>query len=187
MATQSQRRQATREQLLQAAAELFDAQGYEDTTIDQIVARARLAKGTFYQHFESKIAILLAVVRAQQSVSQRDLLHDPDPRVAIEEYLQGVCRWFQEHALVAEALLWQSLKQKDLAQPNSTRGTLAKLLRRAQEQGQARLDLDAKALASYLTGVTVQATMAWTQAPEEPLWPQVQPLLRLFWEGAQCC
>jgi len=186
MATQLQRRQATRRQLIQGAAELFEAQGYEDTTIEQIVGRANLAKGTFYQHFESKIAILLAVVREQRSASHQALVHDPDPRVAVEDYLRGMCSWFQEHANVAEALLWQSLKQKDAAQPNSTRGTLAQLLGQAQQQGSARKDMDSKALASYLTGVTVHAILAWTECPEEPLWPKIQPLLSLFWEGARC-
>lgn len=48
-------------QLLDAAAELFVEKGFEATSIDDIVAAAGTAKGTFYHHFDSKTALLLAL------------------------------------------------------------------------------------------------------------------------------
>lgn len=47
--------------LLDAAAQLFVEKGFDETTIDDIVARARIAKGTFYYHYESKNALLIAL------------------------------------------------------------------------------------------------------------------------------
>lgn len=54
------------DELMAAAEDLFVRQGVEATTIDQIVARAGVAKGTFYHYFSSK-ADVLAALRAKFS------------------------------------------------------------------------------------------------------------------------
>jgi AcrR family transcriptional regulator len=49
----------TRERLLQAALELFLAQGFEATTAAQIAARAGVTQMTFFRHFPTKAAVLI--------------------------------------------------------------------------------------------------------------------------------
>lgn len=46
---------------MDAAAALFLEKGVDATTVDDIVARADTAKGTFYHHYESKSALLNAL------------------------------------------------------------------------------------------------------------------------------
>lgn len=43
-----------RDRLAQAAFALFDEQGYEETTVDQITERAGLGRTTFFRHYRSK-------------------------------------------------------------------------------------------------------------------------------------
>lgn len=58
----------TRERLLRAAAEAFFARGYH-ASMDNIAARAEVAKQTLYNHFSSKDALFGEVVRiATQSI-----------------------------------------------------------------------------------------------------------------------
>jgi AcrR family transcriptional regulator len=52
----------TRRQLLGAAAGLIAQRGYSATTVNEIVARSGLSKGTFYWHFKSKDDVLFAVL-----------------------------------------------------------------------------------------------------------------------------
>jgi len=47
-----------RERLYEAALSLFRSQGYDATTVDQITRRAGLAKGTFFNYFPTKDAVL---------------------------------------------------------------------------------------------------------------------------------
>jgi AcrR family transcriptional regulator len=54
-----------------AAAELFISRGVDATTIDDIAARARLSKGSFYHYFRTK-ADILAAVRTRFAVEFRD-------------------------------------------------------------------------------------------------------------------
>ena len=48
----------TRGRIINAAWELFYEQGYEDTTIDEIIERSGTSKGSFYHYFEGKDALL---------------------------------------------------------------------------------------------------------------------------------
>ncbi|MGW8537992.1 TetR/AcrR family transcriptional regulator [Rhodococcus qingshengii] len=49
-----------RERLVVAALELFSEQGYDNTTVAQIAARAELTRSTFFRHFSDKREILSA-------------------------------------------------------------------------------------------------------------------------------
>ncbi len=51
-----------KQELLQIAYRLFLSKGYEETSIDEIIAEAQIAKGTFYYHFKSKEALLEALI-----------------------------------------------------------------------------------------------------------------------------
>jgi len=51
-----------RAHLKAAGLALFGENGYENTSVDQIARRAKLAIGTFYQHFRSKRQLLLALM-----------------------------------------------------------------------------------------------------------------------------
>src|SRR3954467_2466077 len=50
--------EATRQALLDAAIELFGTAGFDATSVQSIADRARVTKGGFYHHFESKQALL---------------------------------------------------------------------------------------------------------------------------------
>ena len=48
----------TRSRIINAAWALFYDQGYEDTTIDEIVEASGTSKGSFYHYFSGKEALL---------------------------------------------------------------------------------------------------------------------------------
>ncbi|MDD6310978.1 MAG: helix-turn-helix domain containing protein [Firmicutes bacterium] len=48
----------TKGKIISAAWELFYEQGYEETTVDEIVELSGTSKGSFYHYFESKDALL---------------------------------------------------------------------------------------------------------------------------------
>ncbi|MBV8304892.1 MAG: TetR/AcrR family transcriptional regulator [Acidimicrobiia bacterium] len=60
--------EATRRQLLDVAARLFAEQGYEDTSIEQVLRQAGVSRGSLYHHYDSKEQLFEAVV---EDVEQR--------------------------------------------------------------------------------------------------------------------
>ena len=48
----------TKSRIVKAAWKLFYEQGYDDTTVDEIIAESCTSKGSFYHYFEGKDALL---------------------------------------------------------------------------------------------------------------------------------
>jgi len=61
MPTQTERREATSGAIDEAARQLFETRGFSNTTVDDIVSRAGVAKGAFYHHYKSKEAVFTKV------------------------------------------------------------------------------------------------------------------------------
>jgi AcrR family transcriptional regulator len=59
----SERRQATRQKLYEAAVTLIAEQGFSATTVDEIAERAGVAKGTVYYNFASKNELFEELLR----------------------------------------------------------------------------------------------------------------------------
>lgn len=51
-----------KKELLKIAYEMFLTQGYENTSVDEIIEKAQIAKGTYYYHFQSKEQMLEEVI-----------------------------------------------------------------------------------------------------------------------------
>lgn len=62
-----------RELLLDTAEQLFYRDGFHATGIDRIQAESGVAKTTLYKHFQSKDALILAVLERASSRVRRDL------------------------------------------------------------------------------------------------------------------
>ena len=63
----------TRARILASALSLFVKRGYEHTTFTDIAARLKMTKGAVYWHFESKEALLVALVEEMLAKFRRQL------------------------------------------------------------------------------------------------------------------
>lgn len=63
--------EARREQILRVAEALFYANGYEQTSVQDILDEIGISKGGFYHHFESKLDLLDAICQQRAEESAR--------------------------------------------------------------------------------------------------------------------
>jgi AcrR family transcriptional regulator len=83
-----QRREALRarhrERILDAVADCFAARGYHDTSVDQVVGRARASKSAFYSAFPNKETAFAALLQREGErmlhAVEQAVLAEPDPR-----------------------------------------------------------------------------------------------------------
>lgn len=79
----------TRDQLIHAALVLFDTNGYPRTSVEDIVAKAKVTKGAFYHHFGSKEEVLEIIhnvyVESQIELCTRIISEDINPREKLRE------------------------------------------------------------------------------------------------------
>ena len=57
------KRERTKELLIESAAVLFKQNGYYETSVDDIVKKAGVAKGTYYYYFKQKDDVLLTLIK----------------------------------------------------------------------------------------------------------------------------
>jgi AcrR family transcriptional regulator len=55
-----------RQQILEAAKECFEAEGYDDTTMKRIGARAGLSIGALYTHYKNKREVVIAILKERE-------------------------------------------------------------------------------------------------------------------------
>lgn len=86
-----------RNELLETAESLFLTKGYEETAVSDIVKKINVAQGTFYYYFESKAAVLQAVVEKGIHIREQELHRiikngPSDPAEQLNEMINSILR-----------------------------------------------------------------------------------------------
>jgi AcrR family transcriptional regulator len=101
--------EATRERILEAAADVFADKGFYGAAVDDIVRASDTSKGSFYFHFPNKRGIFVALLdhltaRLLQRVEQA-LAGEPDPIRRLDTALRAVLTAFAQRRRLARLLL----------------------------------------------------------------------------------
>jgi TetR/AcrR family transcriptional regulator, cholesterol catabolism regulator len=69
----SRTRKLVEEELIRVATKCFSEQGYQNTTLDDIVSQVEISRVTFYTYFESKADLLKTILERSLAAYQRGL------------------------------------------------------------------------------------------------------------------
>ncbi|MFL1389664.1 TetR/AcrR family transcriptional regulator [Pseudomonas tritici] len=158
-----ERQKAERRQAIsKAAVELFERQGFQNTTIEQIASQAGVSPPTVFKYFGNKQEIILEILHHadQRAITDtRSLIHKIDDPV---EALCHLERLLTGYALeVMHPSLWRELLPLILfggsnglpegyrAMNDALRAEISELLRELQRAGKLRPQLDVE-LAAFL-------------------------------------
>jgi AcrR family transcriptional regulator len=85
---------SAREKVLAAAEELFAEQGYDATSVAQVVARAGVTKGALYHYFAAKEDLLFelyhSIFKEQKAGLDRIVARETDPATMIREIIDDL-------------------------------------------------------------------------------------------------
>lgn len=95
-----------REQILRVARDVFDKRGYHQATIDDIVARAGVARGTFYLYFGDKRAVFSELIDrfASQLTQAIQRIVTDDPTLPVVDQVRANIRVILRTCLVERAM-----------------------------------------------------------------------------------
>ncbi len=197
MGRREEKKDATRQQILSAATQLFPAKGFENTSIDDIVEQANVVKGTFYYHFKSKDDLLLALRQSSLTTNAAHvaklLAQGISPRIILFELLDERARWTEENADMARVLFMHRLSQlmvhdrlEDHFAEGSFPALISEVVLAGQFQGELRADIDNKELSRIILSLFVQSQISWlsgdrAQSPQE----KISHWLKVLLEGAE--
>ena len=140
----------TRGRIISAAWKLFDQQGYENTTVEEIVFESETSRGSFYHYFDGKDALLgtLAYVfdeKYKQLEEEMDPALDAvDQLIFLNRELFAMIDGEISTGLLTRLLSTQLLTrgEKHLLDRNRTYFKLLReIVSRGQQAGQLRADL----------------------------------------------
>jgi TetR/AcrR family transcriptional regulator, cholesterol catabolism regulator len=156
--TQSRRerkKQETRQRLLECAWQLFQQRGYDDTTVEGITEAADVAKGTFFNYFATKEALLdeIALWRIELLGSQVLAADDvPEGAVArIKRLVRAMAVEFSPDRELPRHLLIARISAPVRHESAHRLGSIVHdLVQHGQADGEIRADLDAGLIARLL-------------------------------------
>jgi len=89
----------SRQEILRAAARLFQQRGYDATSMNDVAASLKLSKGGLYHHFQSKDEILFEIMNHAMEITEERVLAPVRSIVNPEERLRALIRLHIEAVL----------------------------------------------------------------------------------------
>jgi AcrR family transcriptional regulator len=93
-------RESRRKQIMDAALELFATEGYSHCSISLLAQHAGISKGLMYNYFDSKEALLIAIIEE----GMEDIMHMIDPNMdgtleshEVEEFIRTTFKGIREN------------------------------------------------------------------------------------------
>ncbi len=149
------RRERTHRRLLTVGERLFRTQGFDATTVEEIALAADVAKGTFFNYFDSKEKLLgdLLYLRIEPLLNSPPGVGEPAPE-RIWRLLTTVREELAPYAHLFQRMFAYALSHPD---PKAHHGShyilapaLAGLVREGQEQGIFKPEYDAQDVAALI-------------------------------------
>jgi len=166
--TKSQKGAATRDQILNAASRLIHVQGYQSTSLDDVLRESGLGKGNFYYYFKSKEELGYAIIdRIRRAFIERGLEPafadaDADPVGQLHAFFDRVLDSQRQRNCVGGCAMGnlaselsdvhEGFRQQLAGIFDVYRDHLAETIRRGQRTGCLRPDADAVRVAQFLVG-----------------------------------
>ena len=157
----------SRARILKAARALFQGQGYDETSIEEISEMADVSKSTFFNYFPTKESLLDGIaadeVEEIEYLIEADLVGVKSPvekiRIALRHFAMDSISFLQ----VTRRVMWATIF-KDEGYPlpiKEMESLLAGLIEEAQDQCEISPDLDSKDIAKALLGMYFAAFFKW--------------------------
>jgi len=148
------KKEETRKKILAVAMDLFKRQGFDKTTVDQIAMEADVAKGTVFNHFPVKEAIIYehiqSVIREETPAMLEYLDKLPDTRTRLIAALQKAMEWmhidsnndlFERHFIYKISQMMYAFKHLDMNASTGFSTVMGHIFKLGVESGEIRPDL----------------------------------------------
>lgn len=150
-----QRKERTHRRLLEEAERLFRNQGFDAVTVEEIAIAADVAKGTFFNYFESKENLLGELLYSR---IQSLLASPPAPEARADERIRRLFQTLWEELIpyrhLARRMFAHAMAhpKPEYLRPNQPTAalTLAELIREGQAQSIFRPDINAELAGTLL-------------------------------------
>jgi len=165
-------------QILEAAVRVFAARGYEASRVGDVAKEAGVAYGLVYHYYGSKEAVLQAVFREAwgrllAAVAFAEQTGETAPE-QLSLVVKIVLRTWRDDPDLVRLLVREITRnphiQDELDEIGQAFASLERIVRRGQDEGTFRREIDAKMAAWMLYGALEEVLTGWVlgQLPDDP-------------------
>ena len=185
------RKQEIRQRIEDAAYRLFQQQGIEDTSIEEICVEADVARRTFYGHFTNKHALLggLGITRLY-SRSEPMLSELMANHASTRARLQAMIDYIESRFAGMNGIDWQLVlvgptafaedqeRQREIG--NSSMASFTQLINAGIELGDVKTEFTPLMLATTVVGTLNMLTISWCLDSSYPVFAKLEEARKLF-------
>ena len=169
------KKEETKGRIAEVALELFRKNGVEDTTVEEICAKADVAKGTFFNYFPRKEAVFAFlseswVEAAEQQIADA-LIKGAPAFKKVRDVFVAIARFHEEDRVLSKhmALEWTREKYEPTNELCRRWDALGlHVMQQLQQKGELRKDVDPARAQRILEDVYHGTIMQWLESPEPP-------------------
>jgi AcrR family transcriptional regulator len=194
LSRRERKKEETKERICKAALKLFKQKGLDNTTIDEIAEKADVAKGTFFNYFPRKEAVLgflpemwIGQIEQEAEAIMDDPGREPvGPRIT-EIFVQHAS-FYEEDRTLAKWVAMEWLRCEQSGDDEMCRrwdDLGVRLIRFLQEKGELRGDVPPERAAEMFGAAHQSTVMRWVAAEEKPyaLRDELRARMKLVVEG----
>ena len=191
-------KQFDRNEVLERAMTVFWRNGYQATSIQDLVEATGVNRGSLYATFGDKKGLFLAVIEHYANRFGKPImaeLKDPDPRRAIERMLEAIVlrisdsRWPRGCLFTNTSLecpgAGDEINRKIAEQLGMQESAIYQVLRRAQIDGSIEATQDVRALARFFVGVAHGLNSVNKVVPDPAMLRDIVKTAMRVWDTAQ--
>lgn len=160
--------------IVRAGEELFRTKGFSETTIEEITGETGVARGTFYNYFQTKEDLALEIVYEKEELTQKEVEVFFASTPGTENQIRAILAYTVEWTEKRPELVWISMleKMKRGVIPEHPNGTLfRRMMTEAFERGviagAVTQERRPQELANDIDGLYIVHMVRWYHAGRE--------------------
>ncbi len=186
------RRLETGQRIIEAAIQLFGTRGYAATTVEEITQAADVAKGTFFNYFETKehlVAVIFDRLGGEFDAFQAGAAEAKHIRPYVTRFVHHFIETPRRNPMLLRTIFGMAITEPKVGDPftrllRRARAANVTVLRRGQKVGEIRPDISAEVLARTFQQFIFGTEVLWSLYPGEDLHEWADVMLEVFWRGA---
>ena len=157
----------TKNKIFEVAGKLFKEKGLDNTTVDEITKEAEIGKGTFFNYFPTKEALLREFGKQKEelvyNLVKAELTKSPSTKEKIKNILVLAAKSNEKDKELTKLFVFEYLRRYGYEERRSRclNTILMDLLENGVKNGEVKSGIDVKRAAENITGIYYSSLMEW--------------------------
>ena len=179
MSLREKKKTETKNKIFEVSGRLFKEKGFENTTVDEITKDAGIAKGTFFNYFPTKEALLLYFGEQKEGLIygliENEIMKDIPTKEKITNSLVFLAESAEKDKELTKLMIFEYTRYMvhsdlgcgDKCGLHRLTDTLCGLLDEGVKIGEVKSNIDVKKASEIITGVYLHSLIMWLNSDDK--------------------